>query len=1040
MPKALKPILDAALDMSRKARMERAREMGFDTDRVYYHGTAEDIDGFAPESKGLSNDNQASRAGYWLTDNPDHALFYANQSSRGLPQRPAERRQLARLNQALDRAEDKAARTGSASDNAKADAAFEAVDTYRQSMTDEAGPGQNIVPARLPRNMLDVDLAEVGDAGSLDVMLPLIKEAERDGYAGVVFRNSQDVEGIDAALLRQQGFDPGTVEGPISAGSHAVVFDPSNIRSVNATFDPAKRDSSNLLAGIGGAAVGAGLLAAPQESEAGIASMTLSPALRRNLDAVLDMSRSARMQRAREMGFDTDRVLFHGTKSDFDEFMPGGVLGSETSGHGTGGMGVWVTDTPDIANDFAGTYAFNRDGEVMAPKVLPLYSRAQNPKVYRLDEEYGRVLDEIRRLNGYLQSDEYLNARADLTAPLVQRFHDQTGEFQGLSPSDAADLFSRRWDEAERSLSEGASFRRQQLREQKIRLENEGRGLDPFRQFMRDIGYAPGRGFAQGDADAAADALWDEGFDAVEIRGTEFDAPAGERRNQTLLLNPRDIRSVNAAFDPAQRDSSNLLAGVGGAAVGAGLLAAPQESEAAPFGTLASQIGKRTREAFHGSPHIYDQVDLSRMGSGEGAQAYGAGYYAAEREGLATAYRKSLSPQARKFSTLDGNPVGRGTIRDGLPGDSFFQRASVQSALRNGNEKRFRAELAEQIETLRADAEIYSGRAQSYRDRPPVSSTYSADDLDDLAAMALARAEKLEAGAARIEFGETEPGALYRLEIPDEDLLDWDAPLSEQPERVRRLAGMEEPLDAALDRLGEQLIGGGWVSRADWGDLPADKRLAFARIMERQEGLQLPARVEMELRPNTATGENFYRSLSDDPGEASQILSEAGIPGIRYFDGMSRNAGEGTRNYVIFDDANVNVVERNGAPVAAMPRGRGYARPGMMAAAGATGAGAEFARRRADKRSPYRDMVGNMAQFLASTGEPTSVTALPDNVLTRAGQYLTETRPSEQDAIQRALTRTGQLQALGEYLIKTGQGDRTTALENAAAGLDISPI
>ena len=49
---------------------------------------------------------------------------------------------------------------------------------------------------------------------------------------------------------------------------------------------------------------------------------------------------------------------------------------------------------------------------------------------------------------------------------------------------------------------------------------------------------------------------------------------------------------------------------------------------------------------------------------------------------------------------------------------------------------------------------------------------------------------------------------------------------------------------------------------------------------------------------------------------------------------MSRNAGEGTRNYVIFDDSNVNVVERNGAPVAAMPRGRGYARPGMMAAAG----------------------------------------------------------------------------------------------------------
>lgn len=116
------------------------------------------------------------------------------------------------------------------------------------------------------------------------------------------------------------------------------------------------------------------------------------------------------------------------------------------------------------------------------------------------------------------------------------------------------------------------------------------------------------------------------------------------------------------------------------------------------------------------------------------------------------------------------------------------------------------------------------------------------------------------------------------------------------------------------------------------------------------------------------------------------------------------------------------------------------AAPGMMAAAGAAGAGAEFARRRSEKRSPYRDMRDNMARFLMETGEPTSITALPDNWMTRVGQYITESRPSEQGAAQRALTRTGQLQALGEWLTKTGQGDRTTALENAAAGLDISPL
>jgi hypothetical protein len=32
----------------------------------------------------------------------------------------------------------------------------------------------------------------------------------------------------------------------------------------------------------------------------------------------------------------------------------------------------------------------------------------------------------------------------------------------------------------------------------------------------------------------------------------------------------------------------------------------------------------------------------------------------------------------------------------------------------------------------------------------------------------------------------------------------------------------------------------------------------------------------------------------------AQALLEAGIPGIRYLDGQSRSAGQGTRNYVMF--------------------------------------------------------------------------------------------------------------------------------------------
>ncbi len=47
--------------------------------------------------------------------------------------------------------------------------------------------------------------------------------------------------------------------------------------------------------------------------------------------------------------------------------------------------------------------------------------------------------------------------------------------------------------------------------------------------------------------------------------------------------------------------------------------------------------------AFHGSPHKFDKFDISKMGSGEGAQAFGHGVYLAENEKVARQYRDTLS-------------------------------------------------------------------------------------------------------------------------------------------------------------------------------------------------------------------------------------------------------------------------------------------------------------------------------------------------------------------------------------------------------------
>jgi hypothetical protein len=49
-----------------------------------------------------------------------------------------------------------------------------------------------------------------------------------------------------------------------------------------------------------------------------------------------------------------------------------------------------------------------------------------------------------------------------------------------------------------------------------------------------------------------------------------------------------------------------------------------------------------------------------------------------------------------------------------------------------------------------------------------------------------------------------------------------------------------------------------------------------------------------------------------EPDQLAHRLQEAGIPGIKYLDRMSRAAGEGTRNYVVFNDKLIDIVKKYG--------------------------------------------------------------------------------------------------------------------------------
>ncbi len=69
----------------------------------------------------------------------------------------------------------------------------------------------------------------------------------------------------------------------------------------------------------------------------------------------------------------------------------------------------------------------------------------------------------------------------------------------------------------------------------------------------------------------------------------------------------------------------------------------PDPNSGAPASGGMLQAEPPSITAYHGSPHDFDKFDLSKIGTGEGAQAYGHGLYFAENEGVARGYRDKLA-------------------------------------------------------------------------------------------------------------------------------------------------------------------------------------------------------------------------------------------------------------------------------------------------------------------------------------------------------------------------------------------------------------
>lgn len=288
------------------------------------------------------------------------------------------------------------------------------------------------------------------------------------------------------------------------------------------------------------------------------------------------------------------------------------------------------------------------------------------------------------------------------------------------------------------------------------------------------------------------------------------------------------------------------------------------QSLALDFGQFLGSI--KPIRAYHGSPHDFDKFDMSKIGTGEGAQAYGHGLYFAENEGVARSYRDQLQsativwPNKRFESAIE----------------------SLEPKLRDQFKQWVLSKRPTQSEMRKFLINWADGAEHSYKYFAETGQRggagYGADHGRALSEVARNLAAESKMPKA------VNSGRMYEVNIhaDPERFLDWDKPIDPG-----------SPLRGLIEEYGA----------------------IFPRTNEAKDAVIAARRPEL-------TGEGVYRSLQriagDKPTATNSLLRDADIPGIKYLDQGSRMSGDGTSNYVVFDDKLIEILRKYGimAPMA----------------------------------------------------------------------------------------------------------------------------
>jgi len=186
-----------------------------------------------------------------------------------------------------------------------------------------------------------------------------------------------------------------------------------------------------------------------------------------------------------------------------------------------------------------------------------------------------------------------------------------------------------------------------------------------------------------------------------------------------------------------------------------------ETADMAAWGDATDEERAKFAAAYHGTPFDFDRFDMSKVGTGEGAQAYGHGLYFAGNKDIAEHYRKKLSAPARSLDQKAREVY-----------DQYDDPTDAEAAFMSRPD--FSESERTLLQSLKSDGWLgFDFPHQAVR-------AALGDKLDNFD-------PSPETRAAVDAVKSERRGKLYEVELaPQEDeYLLWDKPLSEQSEKVK---------------------------------------------------------------------------------------------------------------------------------------------------------------------------------------------------------------------------------------------------------------